>query len=59
MTNWLGLDKKERLQPTGLVLTKGMSAINWLDLDGRVSRASHSRNQVIDCKNQNLESVSN
>ena len=59
MTNWLGLGKKERLRPTGLVLTKGMSAINWLDLDGRVPRASHPRNQVIACKYQNLESVSN
>ena len=33
VTNWLGLDKKERLWPTGLVLTKGTSTINWLDLD--------------------------
>ena len=35
MTNWLDIDKKERLQPIGLVLTKGMSATNWLDLEKR------------------------
>ena len=34
--NWLDLVKKERLRPTGLVLTKGMFVINWLDLDKRV-----------------------
>ena len=47
------------LRPMNLILTEVMFATKILVLTKGMSRASHPRHQVVACKSQNLELVSN